>query len=260
MKSPALGASSAGDADKRLCCGYIRVSSNESAENGHSLAVQKDAIVAYAKQHSLTLTQIYSDPGISGSEISNRAGLMEMLEAARVHAFSCVVFHKYDRLSRDTMYALWLAKEFKKYGVELVSIAEPYKWENPSEKIFLTIISAFSEFERKRVTERLYSGRRKKMELGLFPGGGIPFGYTTRNGELVVSENQANIVKRIFRLRMGRNSFQKIADTLNSEEVQTQKHKKWFGSTVRAICKSRVYSGYVKCSGELKKGVHQPIR
>ncbi|MFA5974687.1 MAG: recombinase family protein [Elusimicrobiota bacterium] len=259
MKSPALGASSAGDADKRLCCGYIRVSSNESAENGHSLAVQKDAIISYAKKNALTLTKIYQDPGISGSEIDNRPGLMSMLEDARAHLFSRVVFHKYDRLSRDTLYALWLAKEFRKYDVDLYSIAEPGRWDNPSEKIYLTIISAFAEFERKRISERLYSGRRKKMELGLFPGGGIPFGYTTKNGELVVSENQANIVKRIFRLRMGRNSFQKIADTLNSENVQTQKHRKWFGSTVRAICKNKTYSGFVKC-GEIRKGNHQPIR
>ena len=82
MKSPALGALSAGDADKQVC-GYVRCSSNEQAEHGYGLDVQHHTITRYCKDNSLDLVRIYEDAGLSGAEIHTRPALLEMLQDIR---------------------------------------------------------------------------------------------------------------------------------------------------------------------------------
>lgn len=259
MRSTRLAASEAGAADRRICA-YIRCSS-EQTENGHnSLDSQKSEILSYAKKNNLQIVRFYSDAALSGSQVDNRPSLLRCLEDSKAQQFHRVVVTKLDRIARNTFYTLWIEKELKRSGVELFSIAEPYRWEDASQKIFLTIISAFAEFERKRISDRLYSGRRQKFLLGKFSGGGVNYGFVTKQGELAIYEEEAQTVRRIFKMRMGRHSFQKIADVLNSENVRTKRHGRWYGSTIRAICKSRIYSGYVKCGGELMKGVHPIIR
>ena len=81
------------------------------------------------------------------------------------------------------MLSLWLMKEIKKPGAELVSIAEPGRWEDPTQKLLLTMVAAFAEFEKSLITSRLSSGRKTKARQGGYAGGKAPIGYKAVSGD-----------------------------------------------------------------------------
>ncbi len=68
------------DDDSRLVIGYVRVSTEDQADNGISLEDQKTRIKAYATAHGLELVRIASDKGVSGKTISRRRGLRGALQ------------------------------------------------------------------------------------------------------------------------------------------------------------------------------------
>lgn len=258
-RKPSPEMMSEGDADG-LVCGYVRVSGEHQAENGHSLPIQRQQITAYCQKENLTLTEIYEDAAISGSEISTRPALLRLIEDARAKKFSRVLVSKIDRLSRNTLWTLWLQKELLKSDVQLFSLAEPYLWSDPTQKIFLTLISSFAEWEKHRLLDRMMGGREKKFSNGQFAGGGVALGYQTdSNGELEINADEANVVREIYRLRLGRKSLRKIADSLNERGFKTKRGGKFYQSTVRYVLKNETYRGIIKLNRK-NKGIHPQIR
>jgi DNA invertase Pin-like site-specific DNA recombinase len=180
------------------------------------------------------------------------------LEDAKHGLFKKVIVAKLDRIARDTFYTLWIEKELKKCGVELYSISEPYRWDDPAQKIFLQMISSFAEYEKSRIVERLHSGRKKKLESGEYAGGRPAYGYTAKDGNLIINAKQAEVVQKIRRLRMGRLSYKKIAEQLNLAGIKPKSGKKFYPSTIRYILKNITYKGVIRY-GKAAKGRHRPI-
>jgi site-specific DNA recombinase len=247
--------------EKIKVVGYIRVSTDNQVEDGQGLEIQEDIIRKYCKaQKDFELVKIYIDPGISGATIEKRPGLLELLSNAREKKFKKVIVAKLDRIARDTFATLWIEKEFKKYDVELFSIAEPYRWDDPAQKVFLQMISVFAEFEKSRITERLVSGRIKKFDKGGYAGGNLSLGYNSIEGRLEVNEQEAETVRLIKKLRKSGLSMQSIARRLNNEHINTKRGGKgWYASTVLSVLKNGIYKGKIRYTGKVGIGVHQPI-
>lgn len=241
--------------------GYIRVSTDSQAEEGMGLEIQEDSIKKYCRdQKGYRLLKIYSDPGESGASIEKRQSLLQLLSDAEEKKFDRVIVAKLDRIARDTFATLWIEKELKKCDVELFSIAEPYRWDDPAQKVFLQMISVFAEFEKARITERLVSGRLKKFSQGGYPGGNLSLGYRSVDGSLEVDPDEAEVVKIIKKWRRRGLSLPKIAQRLNETQVRTKRGgKAWYPSTVRSVLKNVVYRGKIRYTGKTAEGAHEPI-
>jgi site-specific DNA recombinase len=239
--------------------GYVRVSTDGQVESGQSLDLQRDTLRNFCKQNpKYNLIKIFEDPGISGKEIENRPGLLSLLEEAKKGSFQIVLVNKIDRIARDSFFVLYVEKELKKHKVELYSLSEPYRWDDPTQRIFLQLISSFAEFERTRITERMFSGRMQKISNGRYAGGEPPLGYKSKNGELVIDEKEAEIIKKIFHLRFGRKGVDAIANILNAEGIPSKRNRKFWGKTIYYILKNPVYKGFIRY-GKTVKGVHKRI-
>jgi DNA invertase Pin-like site-specific DNA recombinase len=106
---------------------------NQNGCDSFGLETQRDAIMKYCTANGLELIRVYEDPALSGSlQPLERPGLHALLEALKAEDIKQVIVTRLDRLARDTMLSLWLMKEIKKLGAELVSIAEPGRWEDPT--------------------------------------------------------------------------------------------------------------------------------
>jgi DNA invertase Pin-like site-specific DNA recombinase len=154
-------------------------------------------------------------------DMLERPGLHALLETLKAGDIQQVIVTRLDRLARDTMLSLWLMKEIKKLGAELVSIAEPGRWEDPTQKLLLTMVAAFAEFEKSLISSRLSGGRKTKARPGGYAGGKAPIGYKAERGckALIVDDEKAGTVRRVFELRDAKPdaSLQKLADLLNAE-------------------------------------------
>jgi len=246
--------------------GYIRVSTeNQNGGDSFGLETQRDAIIKYCGANGLELIQIYEDPAFSGSlPPLERPGLHALLDALKAEDITQVIVTRMDRLARDTMLSLWLMKEIKKLGAELVSIAEPGRWEDPTQKLLLTMVAAFAEFEKSLITSRLSSGRKTKARQGGYAGGKAPIGYKAERGHkaLILDEEKATVVRKVFELRDTKPdaSLQNIADILNVEGLTTKEGKPFHPMQVKRILDRRAfYEGTYRYSGVEVDGLHQTI-
>lgn len=246
--------------------GYSRVSTeNQNGSDSFGLETQRAAITNYCTTSGLDLVSIYEDPALSGSlPPLERPGLHALLENLKTGEIEQVIVTRLDRLARDTMLSLWLMKEIKKHDAELVSIAEPGRWDDPTQKLLLTMVAAFAEFEKSLISSRLSSGRKTKARNGGYAGGKAPIGYRSERGEkkLILDEEKAATVRRVFELRDAKPeaSLQKIAEMLNAEGYTTKEGKRFYPMQVKRILDRRsFYEGCYRYSGIDADGKHRRI-
>jgi site-specific DNA recombinase len=242
---------------------YVRVSTeDQAAENAYGLDAQREAIEKYCSGNSIEVVKIFQDT-VSGA-LTERTGLMALLEEAKAGGCSKVIVPKLDRLSRDTLYCLWIEKELRKMNVELISIAEPYRWDDPAQKVLLTIMAAFAEYERELIKMRLSGGRKAKARKGGYAGGRPCIGYKAEKlqRKLVQDSKQAEVVKAVFLIRDAnpKLTLMAIAVRLNAAGHQTAQGKSFHPVQVKRILDRRsFYEGLYQYAGIEASGQHQQI-
>jgi site-specific DNA recombinase len=153
-------------------------------------------------------------------------------------------------------------KRDPKSRAELISVSEPYIWNDPTQRLLLNIIMSFAEFEKSLITSRLSSGRKTKARQGGYAGGKEPIGYNECRGSkaLIVDEDKVVMVRRVFELRdtMPNSSLRKIANTLNSEGHTTKEGRQFYPMQVKTILDRRaIYEGCYRYLGIESEGQHQ---
>ena len=94
--------------------GYIRVSTEEQAVNGHGLEVQERAIRSFAESQGYELLEVIADPGISGARApADRPGFRRVLQLAQERAFSMLLVWKFDRLARSLLFSVTTVNELQ---------------------------------------------------------------------------------------------------------------------------------------------------
>jgi site-specific DNA recombinase len=231
---------------------YMRVSTDAQAgPDRYGLDCQRTDIEAYAAANGYELVTWYTDAGLSGSTL-DRPGLVACMDAAAHRTVDVVIVAKMDRLSRDLMGSLWIRKELLRFDVQVLSVAEPFDAEDPAGRLFMQIVSAFAEFEKNRITERLSGGRKAKAVKGGYAGGRAPLGYTATKGEKVLTIDPvgAASVQRVFALRSKGLSMGKIAAALNQEGRTTATGTRWRDMQVkRVLDRVTLYSGCYAYAG-----------
>ena len=252
----------ASEPKKIKAAAYIRVSTDEQAESGYSLQLQRERIAAQIAAKGWELYNTYEDGGQSGGKLE-RPALQEMLSDIDAGNVQAVVIYKLDRLSRkqrDTMYLI--EDVFLKQNIELVSISESLDTSSPTGRAMIGMLSVFAQLERDTITERLSGGRKQKAKAGGYAGGNSAIGYTTERGKktLFADDSKADTVRRVFELNGAGFKLQQIADRLN-EEGHTTKQGAQFSPTqvMRILNRRELYEGLYTYSGITADGQHAAI-
>ena len=155
--------------------------------------------------------------------------------------------HDTDRLSRSLAHQLLLLEEFERAGVR-VEFATVTTDATPESTMLLQLKGMIAEYERAKIRERTMRGRREKARQGLRPGSTPPYGYraaTAAPGRVVVDEEQAGVVRMIFRWLVDeQRSARSIAVELRRlGEIQPQRGRVWAKSSVLRVLTNRAYIG-----------------
>lgn len=244
--------------------GYIRVSTeNQAGEDRYGLPTQKADIKAYAKREGHEIVAWFSDEGISGGTM-DRPALHDMMHRGAAGEFQGMLVAKMDRLSRDLMAQLWIEKELLRSGIEIISVSEPFRGQDPANVLFRQIIGAFAQFEKARITERMSGGRKQKASRGGYAGGSAALGYRAVRGNksLQVDPAKAETVKRVFTIRREWPDapLREIADILNAEGHRTAQDKAFTAMQVkRVLDRVDLYRGIYHYAGLSASGQHEAI-
>lgn len=214
---------------------YIRVSTDKQVE-GTGLDVQREAITDWAKANGHRIVAWYSDEGKSGA-LKDREGWGDADAAVRDRSVAGIVVYRLDRLARGLIVQEQLMGEVWRSGGEVYSTAPDENnlrddADNPDRKLVRRIMGSISEYEREVIVLRMRHGRRMKAKSGGFAYGSPPFGYVSKDGELVKDPTEQAVIKRITALSKKGASLRAIAATLNDEGRKTKRGRSWTAPSV----------------------------
>ena len=230
---------------------YLRVSTNHQAEEGYSIEIQREKLLAFCQAKGWIVVAIVTDPGYSGSNLE-RPGIQKVIREVENKNTDMILVYKLDRLSRSQKDTLWLIEDcFLPNGVDFTSMQESLDTSTPFGRAMVGLLSVFNQLERESIKERTFSGRVKRAKEGLWHGGGNdPIGYDYIDGELTVNQEEAAQVRRIYDMYASGASVTEIRDFMVSRGYRT-KHGDWTHiNTVRSVLDNDLYAGTVHFDGE----------
>lgn len=237
---------------------YVRVSTARQDQEGYSIPLQKERLIAYCKAKGWVVAGIFVDPGHSGSSLE-RPGIMALIEGVEAGKFDVVLVYKLDRLSRSQKDTLFLIEDvFMASNTDFVSMQESFDTSTIYGRAMVGMLSVFAQMERETITERTLMGRVGRAEEGLWHGGGTdPIGYDYIDGELRVNEAEAAQVREVYGLYADGFSVTEISRRMDGCRT---KHGDWsHTSTVGNVLDNPLYAGTIHFDGVQGSGRHTAI-
>ena len=142
---------------------YARVSTKEQ-----NVDMQLTDLRQYAKARKLNVVREYIDYA-SGVK-SDRENYKKLFDDVRKRKTDIVLVWRFDRFARSTKELINALEEFNNLGVDFISYKENIDTSTPTGKILFTMISAFAEFERAIIRERVIAGMEKAKDRGVTIG------------------------------------------------------------------------------------------
>lgn len=194
---------------KKKAVGYCRISTLMQVDNT-SLKDQEDKIKMYCKLHQIEINKMFIDKAVSGKSI-DRPQYDNMINFVKENNIDMIVVYKNDRVHRSLYNLLAMIYELQEHDVALVSVTEHFDTSTPQGMLFLQMLGSFAEFERSVINERTRNGRIARLNENKWVGGKPSLGYkVNKNGKFEIDEEEAKIVKDIFKLRSKGLSLAKI--------------------------------------------------
>jgi site-specific DNA recombinase len=219
----------------KTAIGYIRVSTEQQANEGVSLDAQRAKIEAWCTHNGYELAQVYVDAGISGKSMDKRPGLQDALKSLKKGM--ALVSYSLSRLARSTKDAISIGETVAKRKADMVSLSEQIDTTTAAGRMMFQMLAVLAEFERNLTAERTTSALQHKKATGQKYTNITPYGFEAIEGRLVQVQQEAEIVAEIQASRTGGNTLQFIADSLNTRGIPTKTGKQWAPATIHLLLK-----------------------
>ena len=261
---------------------YIRLSKEDENEGpSQSVQNQESLLREFVGQHQLSVYDIYVDDGWSGTNF-DRPGFQRMLGDIEAQKVNMVITKDLSRLGRDyIMTGHYMERYFPEHRVRYISLLDGIDTGVDSTANDITPFRAImNDLYAKDISKKIKSVKRDKQRKGQFIGGKPIYGYKmhpTEKNRIVIDEEAAPVVRRIFALALSGMSCRKIAKTLNEENIPTPAAYAglaiahpgpytglWSGERICEMLKNETYIGNmvqgrtVKISYKSKKCLRQP--
>ena len=242
---------------------YLRLSVEDGdKEVSDSIVSQKSIIEEKIKKlgREFELYDFYIDDGYTGLN-TDRPNFQRMLEDIERKKVNCVITKDLSRLSRNNFEAnyyieiFFLEREIR-YIAILDNVDTYLKNSNNDMIQFKTLIN---DWYSKDISRKVKSGVWARKEKGLYVAAKAPYGYVKDENDrnrLVVNEEEARIVKKIFQMYNKGKTMGEIARKLQDDKIYApsyngfEKNKNgkygWTYSTISKILKNKVYLGHTE--------------
>lgn len=241
---------------------YLRVSTEEQAEQNISLPAQKSRLIQYCQSRDWIIHDFYNDDGYTGKNL-DRPAMKKMILDAKQKKFDMVLVIKLDRLSRRQQHVLYLIEDvFLPNEIGFSSVTESFDTTTPMGRAMLGIMAAFAQLERETIVERVTDAKKEAAQQGRFMGGIPPYGYTYNPATkgVDIETEHAEIVAMIYEEYLTcQSGYQRIADLLNERLIKAPQVKYWIKETIAKILSNPFYAGYIRHQDNLYEGQHPAI-
>src|SRR5687768_6298080 len=180
---------------------YARVSTDEQARSGYSLAQQLEALREYAPREGYEVLEEASDPGQSGASLE-RPGMDRVRDLVAAGGVAVVLAQDRDRIAREPAYHYLLRREFEEHGTKIRAMNDRGD-DSPEGELTDGILDQLAKYERAKIAERSRRGKLRKAREGkTMRTAQSPFGfrYDAAGDALIVYESEMAVVEKVFRM------------------------------------------------------------
>ena len=256
---------------------YLRLSKEDdwNAQESNSISYQRLLLRGYIERKFENYEILeFVDDGYSGTSM-DRPAMQELLAAARQKKVDCIIVKDFSRFARDYVETgSYVEQIFPFLGIRFISVNDHYDSEAVTKKTIgmnLAFKTLVNDLYSKDLSVKVTSSLHSKKERGIYCSGNCPFGYRKKaddRNQVEIVEEEAAVVREIFRLTLEGYTSVDIAKKFHKEKVKTPveyliergathrqpvgKEFSWQHTTICTILKNHFYAGDV-VYGKYKK-------
>lgn len=232
---------------------YVRVSTQEQAQEGYSIAAQKERLKAYCAAQGWTDIKFYVDEGVSAKD-TNRPQLNMLLEHVKNGSISMILVYRLDRFTRSVSDLYNLLKTLDKYNCAFKSATEIYDTSTAMGRMFIGLVALLAQWETENLSERIKMALENKVAGGERVGN-IPYGFDLSESEkLVKNEKSLVVLDMIDKVKTGMSAHQ-LANYLN----KTNSDRVWHTQGVLRILKNPALYGATRWNDTIYENTHEGL-
>lgn len=231
---------------KKNVCAYARVSSNKDISQ-MSFELQISSYTEYiTKNPEWNFKGVFADEGKSGTNTEKRTQFQLMMDLAKTGSIDLILTKSLSRFARNVVDCLDAIRLLKSYGTEVFFETDNISSFDPKIEFVISVLSGIAEEESRNVSENMKWSVKRRFEQGL--GNVVTkrlLGYDKDdNGNLIINQYQAEIVRLIYRKYIFGSSVTEIIEELESRGIKTVNgNDKWAKSSIMYILKNDIYTG-----------------
>lgn len=233
---------------------YARYSCDKQTEQ--SIEGQLRMCNEYAQRNEIVIVDTYIDRATTGTN-DKREAFQQMLRDSSKKAWSYVIVYKLDRFSRDKYETAMHRHTLKSNGVKLVSAMENIP-DTPEGIILESLLEGMNQYYSAELSQKVTRGMRETRNKGNFPGGTVMYGYRVENRKVVIHEDEAQIVRRIFTEYANGKLGKTIIDELNEQGV-LYRGKPFAKTTFYRMITNEKYAGIFRHGDEVFTNIYPAI-
>lgn len=256
---------------------YCRLSvDNPTAQECGSIQTQKAMLTEYCSQNSINIYDIYIDDGVSGTSF-DRPGFQKMIADIEAGRINMVVTKDLSRFGRNYAEAgMYLDHYFVEHDIRFVATQDNVDTLKKGFDISVPMQNIINDMYAREVSQKTRAAKETRAKQGMFMASKAPYGYQKNpknKNHLIVDDEAAEIVIRIFDMAASGAGYNKIARTLRDESVPNpttyfkQKHPEfdpnghfkeqcmWHVTSIQKILQNEVYLGHLVQGKRSTKGI-----
>ena len=243
---------------------YCRLSQDDGIEgDSNSIQNQKSILRKFAEDHHFPSPCFYVDDGFSGGNFQ-RPAFQQMISDMENGEIGIIVTKDLSRLGRNQLHTgLYIEERFPMFGVRYIAINDNVDTDSSESNDLMPFKNLFNEWFIRDTSRKIRAVLKAKAERGERLGTRAPYGYRKDpdTKKLIVDEEAAAIVRRIFAMCAGGSGPSQIARILKKEHIltptmyayskygithvglDTQRPYHWSGDTVADMLENEIYLG-----------------
>lgn len=192
------------------------------------------------------LAGIYADDGKSATSTKKRSNFQAMIDDCLAGKIDMVITKSISRFARNTVDSLMNIRKLKEKNIAVFFEKEGINTLEGSGELLITILSSQAQEESRNISENCHWGIVRKFENGKVIVNHSKFlGYTKdKEGNLVIVPEEAELVRRIFRLFLEGNSSYGIKRMLEADGILTVTgNTEWHATVIDKMLSNEKYMG-----------------
>ncbi|WP_326974735.1 recombinase family protein [Caproicibacter sp. BJN0012] len=246
---------------------YCRLSVDDpDTDESESIQTQKAMLTDYCHQHGFHIVDYFIDDGVSGTSF-DRPDFRRMLDAIESGTINTVICKDLSRFGRNYYESgMYLDNYFIRKNIRFIAPGNSVDSANGAYNLSVPILNMMNDFYARDISTKTRDAKKARAKQGMYLAAKAPYGYIKDPADrhhLIVDEDAAAIVRRIFDMAAHGAGYNKIARTLHAEDIPNpltyfnQKNPdyyhsdywkqgtQWHVTSIQSILNNPVYLGCV---------------